>query len=136
MKVSLDSVEWKEFKISGIFEIVNSKPYHKTSLQKGFTPYITRTSFNNGLEYCVKSDGLKINPKNTISLGAENADFFYQELEYITGNKMYYLKNKNINRYTGLFWLKCYKIALKIVGLVMKKGLLVQDLKIELCFYL
>ncbi|MBZ7930142.1 restriction endonuclease subunit S [Campylobacter molothri] len=123
MKVSLDSVEWKEFKISGIFEIVNSKPYHKTSLQKGFTPYITRTSFNNGLECCVKSDGLKINPRNTISLGAENADFFYQELEYITGNKMYYLKNKNINRYTGLFLVKMLQSSIKNCGFGYGKGL-------------
>ncbi|MFY4754784.1 restriction endonuclease subunit S [Campylobacter jejuni] len=59
----LENVEWREFRISEVFEVVNSKAYHKTSLQKGFTPYITRTSFNNGLEAYVKSDNLQLNPK-------------------------------------------------------------------------
>lgn len=119
----LENVEWREFRISEVFEVVNSKAYHKTSLQKGFTPYIARTSFNNGLEAYVKSDNLQLNPKNTISLGAENADFFYQELEYVTGNKMYYLKNKNINRYIGLFLVRVLQSSIKNCGFGYGKGL-------------
>lgn len=102
----LNDVEWKEFKISKIFDVRKSRAYHKLQLQfnNGDIPYITRTSMNNGLEGIVKNEDFILNPKDTISCGAENADFFYQGTEYISGNNVCYLKNNNINRYTGLFF--------------------------------
>lgn len=54
-KYHLEDVEWKAFKVGGyegIFNVSNSKPYHKTNLNTAEygIPYITRTSINNGLE--------------------------------------------------------------------------------------
>ena len=86
-------------------------------------PYITRTSFDNGLEDVVFNEGFSINPKNTISLGAENADFFYQGIEYLTGNKMYYLSNKHINRYVGLFLVQTLQKSIQNCGFGYGKGL-------------
>ena len=125
MQNDLTSVEWREFKISEIFDIVNSKAYHKTELKikNGTTPYITRTSFNNGLECFIINENFKLNPKNSISFGAENADFFYQGQEYITGNKMYFLQNENINRYIGLFLVKILQGSIKNCGFGYGKGL-------------
>lgn len=125
MQNDLVSVEWKEFKISDVFKIVNSKAYHKTELKikDGTIPYITRTSFNNGLECCIINNNFKLNPKNTISFGAENADFFYQEQEYITGNKMYFLQNESVNRYTGLFLVRILQSSIKNCGFGYGKGL-------------
>lgn len=112
------TIKWKEFKVKDIFKVTNSKSYHKTQLitNNGDIPYITRTSFNNGLECLVQNDNFLLNPKDTISLGAENADFFYQGYEYITGNKMYYLQNNHINRYVGLFITQMLQISIKNCG--------------------
>ena len=93
-KYHLSDVEWREFKVggqNGIFKISNSKPYHKANLtiSSHGIPYVTRTSINNGLEDLISDGNYEKNPKNTISLGAENADFFFQGIEYVSGNKMY-----------------------------------------------
>ena len=123
--LSLESLQWQEFRISDVFEVINAKPYHKTNLKinTGRTPYITRTSLNNGLEAIVLNEDFVINPKNTISLGAENADFFYQDIEYLAGNKMYYLSNENINRYTGLFLVQALQKSIQNCGFGYGKGL-------------
>src|SRR5699024_9976936 len=88
------------------------------------TPYITRTSLNNGLDDIIKNNkNYKINRSNSISLGAENADFFYQEFKYITGNKMYSIYNKNINKSIGLFLVQTFRTSIKNCGFGYGKGL-------------
>lgn len=63
-KYHLKDVEWKAFKVGGeegVFNVSNSKPYHKSNLnttQHGI-PYITRTSINNGLEDIVIDNNYK-----------------------------------------------------------------------------
>ena len=112
--MKLTDREWKEFRISDIFSnSINCKPYHSQFLndaskkEKGI-PYITRTNLNNGLFSVVRKDNtFKVNHKNTISFGAENATYFYQPFEYITGNKMYYYKNTSLSSYTLLFLTSC-----------------------------
>ena len=78
---------------------------------------------NNGLEGIVKNEDFILNPKDTISCGAENAGFFYQGTEYITGNNVSYLKNNHINRYTGLFLVKMLQNSIKGCGFGFGKGL-------------
>ncbi|MDU5806796.1 MAG: restriction endonuclease subunit S, partial [Peptoniphilus harei] len=125
-KLSLNDVEWGEFKIKELFEVQNSKAYHKEKLTANTygIPYITRTSLNNGLDDIISIDQFfKTNRKNSISLGAENADFFYQEFEYITGNKMYSIHNKNINKRIGLFLVQVFRTSIKNCGFGYGKGL-------------
>ena len=124
-KLKLTDVEWGEFKVKDIFEVTNSKPYHKNNLKitKKGIPYITRTSFNNGLEEIVENLNVHKNPKNTISLGAENADFFYQSVEYITGNKMYIIQNDNISKNVGIFLVQSFRNSIKDCGFGYGKGL-------------
>lgn len=124
-KLKLTDVEWGEFKVKDIFEVTNSKPYHKNNLKitKKGIPYITRTSFNNGLEEIVENINVHNNPKNTISLGAENADFFYQSVEYITGNKMYIIQNDNISKNVGIFLVQSFRNSIKDCGFGYGKGL-------------
>lgn len=126
--LKLEDREWKEFKIIDILGTShNSKPYHKESLTKVNTngiPYITRTSFNNGLYAIVKNtEDFQKNPKNSISLGAENAEYFYQPFEYITGNKMYYYHNNKFNKYINLFLVMCLNQSTKGVGFGYANGL-------------
>jgi len=69
------------------------------------TAYITRTANDNGLYGLADTENadFEINPANTISFGAETAEFFYQQAPYITGNKMYYLESNALNKFTSLF---------------------------------
>lgn len=108
--MDLKDIEWKEFVVGELFdEINNSKAYHKNQItettdNENSIPYISRTRFNNGLELLVEDDGnFTKNPGNTIVFGAENANFFYEPFEYITGNKMYYIKDSHFNKYVCLF---------------------------------
>lgn len=101
--------KWKEFVVGDLFDLVNSTAYHKKDVIEALTndtkiAYVTRSKFNNGLNMYVKmNEKYNINPKNTISFGAENANFFYQPEEYITGNKMYYINTQKLNPLASLF---------------------------------
>lgn len=100
--MKLSDREWKAFKIKEVFDIVNLKPEHKVNLKSsGTTPYVTRTEKNNGVENFYK--GLHIKKGNCITFGAETAKFYYQEHNFINGNKLYAIYNKNLNKYTALF---------------------------------
>lgn len=107
--MKLSEKEWQEFDFNALkLEVINSKAYHLANVEEDDTgvAYLTRTKYNNSFNMCVKNNALKINPANTISFGAESAHFFYQPFRYITGNKMYYIKNGKINKFIGLF-LQC-----------------------------
>lgn len=100
--MKLSDREWKVFKIKEVFDVVNLKPEHKVNLKSsGTTPYVTRTEKNNGVENFYK--GLHIKKGNCITFGAETAKFHYQEYNFINGNKLYAIYNKNLNKYIALF---------------------------------
>lgn len=124
-KVRLDQINWERFKVSDIFTVLNSKPYHKDSLEMSSfgVPYITRTSLNNGLEGAVKNKDYNVNNGNSISLGAENADFFYQPNDYITGNKMYSISHPKMTKNIGLFLVEAFRTSIKGCGFGYGKGL-------------
>lgn len=111
--LNLNDRKWKEFKITDILgNSYNARAYHSDSLQSAGAErgiaYITRTNLNNGLFSVVKNkDDFLVNPKDSISLGAENAKYFYQPYKYITGNKMYYYKQDRFSKYTLLFLISC-----------------------------
>ena len=125
-KLTLNDVSWSKFKVKDVFEVTNSKPYHKEILEVSLRgiPYITRTSLNNGLDEIVNmEENFDINKGNAITLGAENADFFYQEKDYITGNKMYRISNKYMNKQIGLFLVQVFRESIKNSGFGYGKGL-------------
>jgi hypothetical protein len=127
MNLDLKNKEWKDFLISEEFDIKNSKAYHKTSLsetkQNGIS-YITRTNLNNGVESVVKNQDFQKNQSNTIVFGAENATFFYQPNEYITGNKMYIIQKRKLNKYSGLFLQLVLNKSIENCGYGYGKGLI------------
>lgn len=105
--MDLTDLKWKEFIIGEVFEVKNSKAYHKINLSSainGGFPYIARTRFNNGLDSFVEEENDFIkNPKDVIVFGAESACFFYEPFEFITGNKMYYIFHERFNKHICLF---------------------------------
>ncbi len=131
--MKLSDRNWKEFYLSELnFQIINSKAYHKTNLtetHKGLA-YITRTNFNNGYDCSVKNtNNLKINPSNTIVFGAENATFFYQPFQYITGNKMYYISHPKFNKFNCLFLVTVLNKSIQKCGFGFGQGLTATRLK-------
>lgn len=125
-KLTLDSVAWETFRIRDVFEVANSKPYHKDKLvlSNNGIEYVTRTSQNNGVEDIVSLErNYILNEDNSISLGAENADFFFHENKYLTGNKMYCIKNQYINKFNGLFLVNIFRNSIKGAGFGYGKGL-------------
>lgn len=117
--------KWKDFRVIDILGTsTNSVAHHSESLtlaeEKGI-PYITRTSYNNGLSSIVNNKNYQLNPANSISFGAENAEFFYQPFKYITGNKMYYYKS--IDKEASLFLVECLNYSIKNCGFGYGMGL-------------
>ncbi|CAM3630182.1 restriction endonuclease subunit S [Erysipelothrix anatis] len=121
----LNKTSWKVFEISEIFEVVNSKPYHTSDVKKydRGIPYVTRTGLNNGYESIIQNEEFVTNPSNVISFGAESAEFFYQENEYITGNKMYYITHERLNKEIGIFLVQALQSSIKDSGFGYGKGL-------------
>ena len=127
MEKNLKNIQWGEFEIGKEFFVKNSKAYHKTKLKEvkadGIS-YVSRTNFNNGVESIVNKSNFTPNKKNTIVFGAENATFFYQPNEYITGNKMYYIEQTNLNKYTSLFIQMILNNSISNCGFGYGKGLI------------
>lgn len=123
----LNDREWKAFHITDILgKSNNSKAHHIGTLTETHlrgVPYITRTSLNNGLYSIVEDKGFGKNPKNSISFGAENAEYFFQPYKYITGNKMYYYMMEGYNKYICLFIVQCLNKAISDCGFGYGMGL-------------
>ena len=106
----IDTRSWKNFTISDIFPIIK-KPYvyhtkHVIEDENGI-PYVVRSKFNNGIKYYVRKPNGSINPARVISFGAENATFFYQKEEWISGRDIYYIDTQHLTEYACLFITAC-----------------------------
>jgi len=100
----INTQTWKEFKIGGkdgLFECGTAKQILKT--EEGDFPQVNRSAFNNGITKFVKKIDSKINESNCITIGAEGFYAFYQDKQFMAGNKIYILRHKKLNKYNGLF---------------------------------
>lgn len=101
---------WKTYKIKDVFPII-VKPtvYHTREVKENPAgiPYVVRSKFNNGIKYYVERPVENINPAKVISFGAENATFFYQRSEWVSGRDMYYIDTRGIDEYACLFITSC-----------------------------
>ena len=103
---------WKTYIIKDIFpNIVKPTVYHTREVKEAPTgiPYVVRSKFNNGIKYNVERSVENVNPAKVISFGAENATFFYQKAEWISGRDMYYIDTRDISEYACLFITSCLK---------------------------
>lgn len=109
----VDIQKWKLFKVGDIFpKIIKPEVYHVRQLiqDDNGIPYVVRSKFNNGIKYRVKKPTGKINPPNVISFGAENATFFYQQEEWVSGRDMYYIEVGDLPFYTCCFLTSVFQI--------------------------
>lgn len=107
----IDISSWREFKVGDLFPvIIKPSVIHAKSVieSKSGIPYVVRSKFNNGIKCRVeKSVDFKPSPAGTISFGAENASFFYQAEEYISGRDIYYLDTRNLSKHACFFLIAC-----------------------------
>ena len=104
------NTKWSTFAIEQIFPtIVKPQVYHTREVTQNDNgiPYVVRSKFNNGIRYFVDKPTGATNPPKVISFGAENATFFYQEKEWISGRDMYYIDTTKIDKHACLFITAC-----------------------------
>lgn len=97
----IDRTSWKEFVIGKNFDCDTANQTLK--VEDGTSPYVTRSSFNNGISRYVKKINNKINKKNCITIGAEGFVAFYQNKDFMAGNKIYVLRHPKLNEFNALF---------------------------------
>lgn len=111
----LDISNWKEFVIGELFEIKKPDVIHSKSVEESDSqddvnsiPYVVRTKFNNGIKCNVNRTEI-MNPaiSGVISFGAENASFFYQKKEFVSGRDIYFLDTSHLSKETCLFLVTC-----------------------------
>ena len=102
-QTKIDTSKWKKFKVGELFDCETTKGIaSKNDLVEGNIPYVTRSAENNGKSgYCGNAD--RIVKGNCITIGAEGFTAFYQENDFVAGNKVYALRHKNLNNVNALY---------------------------------
>lgn len=121
-KLTLDSVEWREFFIGGekgIFDIKATKSgidKNKLNVEKGNIPYITRSDVDNGINLFVTDDQkkkYKMDQGNVITIGLDTQTVFYQANPFFTGQNIQVLSRDNLNKNISMFIIPLIKIQME-----------------------
>lgn len=93
-----------------MFKIIKPSVFHTRQVvedDEGI-PYVVRTKFDNGIKFrVVKTEDMSPSPSGVISFGSENATFFYQPEEFVSGRDIYYLDTQGISERTCQFMTAC-----------------------------
>lgn len=95
--------EWKKFNVGKLLKPKTTKLSIKSELDKGNIPFISRTGLNNGVDDYVDVESYKVTHGDCITIGAEGLFAFYQANDFATGNKVYALRNPDMNKRSALF---------------------------------
>ena len=106
-KLTLDSVDWGIFRLKDIFDIENCKCSKVSGLAEGNVPYVGATNQNNGtVSYLYNYPNLitKGNCLVFICDGEGSMGFsFYKEEDFIGTTTVKVGRNKNLNKFNGMF---------------------------------
>jgi hypothetical protein len=94
----IETKKWKPFKLDDLFECETAEQQLKVEEIKDGFPYVSRSAFNNGITKFVKKIESKVNKANCITIGAEGYYAFFQEKDFMAGNKVYVIRNENLNK--------------------------------------
>lgn len=105
-KTPVDTSSWGEFVVGELFDCDTTKTFYpnKSELPEGNTPYITRSTYDNGIsgyyddinnEFTIES--------NCLTIGAEGGIAFWQPKPFIAGVKVYTIRHPHLNELTALF---------------------------------
>lgn len=106
--LSLRDRKWNSFELQQILdEIVSVKGKNIDNYSYGSIPYITTTSFNNGLASLVSGDENEISSKNVLTIDPIKGKTFYHPYNFIgrggAGSAINVLKSSKFNKYRALF---------------------------------
>lgn len=112
-KHKIDSQKWAEFKVGDLFpKIIKPNVLHSREIiqDSDGIPYVVRSKFNNGIKcYAKQTSNMKPSPSGTVTFGAENATFFYQSKDYISGRDIYYIDTTQYSKKMCFFIISCLK---------------------------
>ena len=105
-KTPVDTSAWGEFVVGELFDCDTTKTFYpnKSELPEGNTPYITRSTYNNGISgyYDDINNEFTIDG-NCLTIGAEGGIAFWQPKPFIAGVKVYTIRHPQLNERTALF---------------------------------
>lgn len=106
MKHPVDTSQWGEFVVGELFECDTTKTFYpnKSELPEGNTPYITRSTYDNGISgyYDDINNEFTIDG-NCLTIGAEGGIAFWQPKPFMAGVKVYTVRHPQLNELTALF---------------------------------
>ena len=102
--VSLDGVQWGEFFISDVAEIISGRGIFDEERQPGNTPYITSSAMNNGVTYFLSNTNETLEA-NCISVNSNGSVgyAFYHPYEALYSGDCRKLRLHRRNKYAALF---------------------------------
>ena len=106
MKHPVDTSKWGEFMVGELFDCDTTKTFYpnKSELPPGDTPYITRSTYDNGISgYYDDINNEFTIEGNCLTIGAEGGIAFWQPKPFIAGVKVYTLRHPQLNELTALF---------------------------------
>lgn len=106
MKHPVDTSQWGEFVVGELFNCDTTKTFYpnKSELPPGDTPYITRSTYDNGISgYYDDINNEFTIEGNCLTIGAEGGIVFWQPKPFIAGVKVYTIRHPQLNELTALF---------------------------------
>ncbi len=101
--MELNVQDWQEFIVGRILDCCTTTLSIKDTLEEGEVPFISRSAMNNGCDGYVSVEQSAITKGDCLTVGAEGIYSFYQPKDFATGNKVYTLRNDNLNFYHYMF---------------------------------
>ena len=106
MKHPVDTSQWGEFVVGELFDCDTTKTFYpnKSELPPGNTPYITRSTYDNGISgYYDDINNEFTIEGNCLTIGAEGGIAFWQPKPFVAGVKVYTVRHPQLNESTALF---------------------------------
>ena len=105
-KCELNSREWREERLTNIFEISPGKRLTAAEMRFGYRPFIGATDSNNGITNFVSNENISLD-KNVLGVNYNGSvvENFYHPYECIFSDdvKRFHLKNREDNKFSLLF---------------------------------
>ncbi len=98
--ISLNSVQWQEFGITGIFNLSRGQRLIKKDRDPGYLEYYSASEYNNGLTDLI-SNPLFV--ESNAIIYTTFGDCFWVGNDFTASDEVSILKHKHLNEYTGLF---------------------------------
>lgn len=106
-KLTLDSVEWGEFRIKDLFEIETVKGKPIESYKKGNIPYVSTAATNNAVINFIEKEKNIITSAFAITVDPIKGTCFFHDYDFVgrgfSGASVNVLRNINLNKYNGMF---------------------------------